>query len=155
MKVSKYISIAEATKSQTAERLGIDNTPGYEELEAMRFVATEYFDPVREHVGGPLAVSSFFRCEALNKAIGGSATSDHVFGRAIDIDADMYGNGTNKQVFDFIRAKGGFDQLIWEFGTKSNPAWVHVGKRKSGNRGQVLRAYKENGKTKYVPFDLY
>lgn len=122
----------------------------------MKYVATAIFDPTREFVGGPLYVSSFFRCEALNTAIGGSRTSDHRFGRAIDIDADPYGGKTNKQVFDFIRENLEFDQLIWEFGTDTNPAWVHVGKRKSGNRGQVLRAFRdERGRTKYTYFDLY
>lgn len=163
-KISKYISLAEATKSQTAVRLGINNMPSDIELSNMQTVANCLFDKVRIYIGSPLYVSSFFRCEALNKAIGGAAKSQHRTGEAIDIDADVYGvqqNGKaldypNQYVFDFIREGMVFDQLIWEFGSTHNPDWVHVSLKRSGNRHQVLRAYRdENGRTRYVPFDLY
>lgn len=136
-KVSKYITLAEATKSQAAIRNGIKNVPGPKELAAMKLVGEKVFDKVREHFGIPLTVSSFYRCPALNKAVKGSATSQHVKGEAIDIDAD--GSPiSNKQVFEYIKANLDFDQLLWEFGDSHNPAWVHVSYKPSGNRKQVL-----------------
>lgn len=152
-RISKYISYAEAIKSQTATRLGISNVPGEQELKAMRNIGTRLFDRVREFVGGPLFVSSFFRCYLLNHAIGGSELSQHRKGEAIDIDAHPYGGKTNAEIFDFIRNELEFDQLIWEFGSTSEPDWVHVSLKLSGkNRKQVLRAYKVNGFTRYEPF---
>lgn len=103
----------------------------------MKLVAETCFEPIRNHFGIPLPVSSFFRCEALNKAIGGSKTSQHCKGEAIDMDAD--GSPiTNKQIFDWAKANLKFDQLIWEYGTSENPAWVHISFSKHGNRNQVL-----------------
>ena len=154
MKISKYLTLAEATKSQTAIRKGIDNMPNADQLLAMKWVASEIFDPVREFVGGPLHASSFFRSPELNAAIGGSSTtSQHMKGEAIDIDCDTYGNGTNKEVFDFIRKKLEFDQLIGEYPNVAGDfAWVHVSLKRSGrNRKQVLIKLKE----KYIPFADY
>lgn len=155
-RVSKYVTFGEAIKSQTAERFNIDNYPDIEDYTRMQNVAKNIFDKVREYIGKPLGVSSFFRSPDLNLAIGGSTTSQHMKGEAIDIDCDMFGNGTNKNVFDFIRNELEFDQLIWEFGSIETPAWVHVSLSFSGkNRKQVLRAYRWNNKTKYEKFDLY
>lgn len=146
MKISKYVSYEESIKSQTAERKGINNQPDTEQTENMKYVAKNVFDKVREYIGGPLYVSSFFRCPALNKAIGGSSTSQHMKGEAIDIDHPKL----NKKVFDYIRKNLEFDQLIWEFGDDDSPAWVHVSLRRDGkNKKEVLIAYSENGKTKY------
>jgi zinc D-Ala-D-Ala carboxypeptidase len=105
-------------------------------------------------VGAPIYVSSFFRSAQVNKAVGGSMTSQHCKGEAIDIDCDVYGNGTNKEVFEYIKNHLPFDQLIWEFGTDENPAWVHVSLRRDNkNRKQVLKAVTQNGRTVYKPFD--
>lgn len=136
-RISKYISYEEATKSQTAIRNKIENKPNGDELMRMRLVASKVFDKVREHFGIPLKVSSFYRCAKLNKAVGGSATSQHMTGEAIDIDADG-SSITNAQVFDYIKNNLEFDQLIWEFGDKKNPAWVHVSYKSKGNRKQIL-----------------
>lgn len=150
MKLSQYVSLSEVTKSDTATKRGIDNSPTPEHLENLKVICTEVFDKVREHFGVPLFISSGYRSAALNKAIGGSATSDHNNGRALDLDQDFRGNGvTNKQVFDYIRQNLDFDQLIWEFGSNDNPDWVHVGYRKGANRKQVLRAKKVGSKTVY------
>lgn len=150
MKLSKYVSLSEVTKSDTATKRGIDNSPTPEHLENLKVICTEVFDKVREHFGVPLFISSGYRSAALNKAIGGSATSDHNNGRALDLDQDFRGNGvTNKQVFDYILQNLDFDQLIWEFGSNDNPDWVHVGYRKGANRKQVLRAKKVGSKTVY------
>lgn len=108
----------------------------------MRLVAEKCFQPLREHFDRPIGISSFYRSPELNKAIGGSKTSDHCKGRAIDIDADIYGGITNKEIFDWLRENVEFDQLISEYGTEDNPAWVHVSYREGENRGMVLRATK-------------
>lgn len=153
MMISRYLSFEEATKSPTAMRLGIDNTPNAKQLENMKYVATEIFDKVRKHIGGPLHASSFFRSEELNAAVPGSSpTSKHVLGEAIDIDCDLYGIGTNLEVFSFIKDNLIFDQLIAEYvDVNGNPAWVHVSKSQGGNRGEVLVKLK----AKYIPFDQY
>jgi zinc D-Ala-D-Ala carboxypeptidase len=151
--ISKYLSLKESTRSKTAERLGIPNIPTPEHLVNMKRIGTQIFDKVRDHIGGPLFVSSFYRSPELNKAIGGSSTtSQHMTGEAMDIDAHNYKFGTNKKVFDYIRTLE-FDQLIWEFGNDQEPDWVHVSLKKSGNRKQVLRAIKINGKTKYINYE--
>lgn len=151
MEISKYVSYLEAVKSNTAVRRGIENTPNEQQLEAMRNVAVSVFDKVREKVGGPLAVTSFFRSPKLNKAIGGSGRSQHCRGEAIDIDCDVFGNGKNSEVFKFIKEELDFDQLIWEFGNDEEPAWVHVSLKLNGqNRKSILKAVRREGKTKYV-----
>jgi hypothetical protein len=153
MKLSKYVSLAEVTRSDTAKRKGIDNSPTDEHMENLKVICEEVFDKVREYFGVPIFVSSGYRSAALNKAIGGSSTSDHNLGRALDLDQDGHGNGvTNADVFKFIKDNLEFDQLIWEFGTDKNPDWVHVGYRKGANRKQILKAIREGGKTKYVPY---
>ncbi len=136
MMISRYISYNEATVSQTAVRKKIENKPSLEQLEQMETVAERVFDVVREHFGVPIRVSSFFRCEALNKAVGGAKNSQHVKGQAID----MQGTGTlsNSAIFKYIKDNMDFDQLIWEFGNDKNPAWVHVSYNKSHNRKQIL-----------------
>lgn len=106
----------------------------------MKLVAENCFEPLRKWWGKPIGISSFYRSTALNKAIGGSSTSQHCKGQAIDIDADMYHNGiTNKMIFDWFLKRGDFDQLIWEYGDELNPAWVHVSYVKRGNRHEVIR----------------
>ena len=154
MKLSKYVSLAEVIRSDTAKRNGIDNSPTAEHLENLKVISEEVFDKVREYFGVTLFISSGYRSAALIKAIGGSATSDHNLGRALDLDQDGHGNGvTNADVFNYIKSNLDFDQLIWEFGTDKNPDWVHVGYRKGENRKQVLEAYRDaNGKTKYKPY---
>jgi hypothetical protein len=151
--ISKHISLKEATKSNTAERLGLDNFPGSEELVNMQALAENIFEPLREFVGGPIYISSFYRSPDLNSAIGGSKRSQHCLGQAIDLD-DVLGNATNEEMFKYIRNNLDFDKLIWEFGTEHNPAWVHVSYRADEpNRGEVLRAKKINGKTTYTYYD--
>lgn len=155
--ISKYVTYVEATKSNTATKLGIDNTPTDIQLERMNYVAENLFDCVREHFGKPLGITSFFRSEKLNVKIGGSRTSQHVLGEAIDIDADIYGGLTNKEIFDYIHDNLEYGQLIWEFGTSIEPAWVHVSLSRSGNKKEALIAYKEanwDGRsiTKYKPY---
>lgn len=156
MKISKYFTYAEATKSQTAVRKGVDNIPDEHQLESMKYLALNILDKVRDFIGNALATTSFFRAPLLNISIGGSRTSQHCKGEAADIDCDVFGYGTNSEVFYYIRDNFIFDQLIWEFGDKNNPAWVHVSVKASGNnRGEVLRVYlTPEGEKRYVLFDL-
>jgi zinc D-Ala-D-Ala carboxypeptidase len=135
--ISKYITYLEATTSQTATRKGIVNTPGDKELINMQLVAIRVFDDVREYFDTPLRVSSFYRSLLLNNSVGGAKTSQHVKGQAIDIQGT--GDISNKMIFEYIKDKLDFDQLIWEFGTDKNPAWVHVSYvSKEKNRKQIL-----------------
>ena len=152
MMLSKNLSLREATKSVTALRLGIENAPDEQVINNLELVATEIFQPLRNHFGVPIAVSSGYRCKELNEAIGGSRTSQHMAGEALDLDADVYGGITNYDIFKYIYTHLEYDQLIWEFGTDLEPAWVHVSyKRGKGeNRNRSLKAYREDGKTTYV-----
>jgi len=136
--ISEHISYEEATKSQTAIRRGIDNTPTPEHLEAMKLVAEKVFEPIRNHFNVPIGISSFYRSKALNKAVGGAASSQHTKGEAIDVDADIFGEITNKMIFDYVRNNLSFDQLIWEYGDNLKPAWVHVSYKAKGNRNMVV-----------------
>ena len=147
--ISKNLSLKEATRSNTARRLGIDNTPDGYAKGNMELLANKIFQPLREWVGGPIRVNSFYRCEELNRAIGGSSRSQHCEGRAIDLD-DIHGHATNAEMFEYIKDNLNFDQLIWEFGDEENPDWIHVSYvSEDQNRNRCLKAYKLNGKTKY------
>ena len=148
--ISKHISHKEGTYSITATRLGLDNDPNDEQLKNMELVAEKVFEPLREWVGGPVKVNSFFRGSKLNKAIGGARKSQHMKGQAMDID-DNYGNATNAEMYHWIKENLDFDHLIWEFGDDDNPNWLHVSYvSKDDNRNRCLKAYKEQGKTKYM-----
>jgi hypothetical protein len=149
MKISKHISEHEGVYSRTALRLDIDNTPEPYHLVNMQVIAEVIFEPLREWVGGPIKINSFYRCKELNSAIGGSAKSQHCEGRAIDLD-DTFGHKTNAEMFNYIKDNLDFDQLIWEFGDDNNPDWVHASYVSvDENRRRCLRAYKSNGKTAY------
>jgi len=149
MKLTSNLNLAEVTKSATATRKGIANTPTATHLIALKEVATNIFQPCREHFGKPLAVTSGYRSEALNEAINGSKRSQHSKGEALDLDADVFGGFSNAELFNYIKNNLDFDQLIWEFGNNNNPAWVHCSYKTQGNRNEVLIAVKTNGKTTY------
>jgi zinc D-Ala-D-Ala carboxypeptidase len=149
-KLSKHVSYKEGVYSRTAERLGLKNDPSDAHLANMKLIAEKVFEPLREHVGGPIKINSFYRGPELNAAIGGSAKSQHCHGQAIDID-DTFGHATNAEMFYWIQQNLDFDQMIWEFGTDENPNWVHVSYvSPEENRKRCLKAYKDNGKTKYM-----
>ena len=148
--ISKHISNKEGVYSRTALRRGIDNTPTEEHKVNMVELAENIFEPLRMYVGGPIKINSFYRSPKLNKAIGGSSKSQHCNGQAIDID-DTFGRMSNAEMYNFIKENLDFDQMIWEFGNDSNPNWVHVSYvSPQDNRNRCLKAYKENGKTKYI-----
>jgi zinc D-Ala-D-Ala carboxypeptidase len=142
-KISEHITLKEASKSQYAERKGIDNTPDEVIIANMQLVAEKCFEPVRQHFGKPIGISSFYRCPSLNLAIGGVANSQHIKGQAIDIDGDIFGHVSNSEIFAWIKANLQFDQLIWEYGNDENPAWVHVSYTSGINRQQVLKLKKK------------
>jgi zinc D-Ala-D-Ala carboxypeptidase len=131
--ISKHITLNEAIESPTALRMNIDNTPTSEVLSNMQYVAENLFEPIRKWYKKPIKINSFFRCVALNKAVKGSASSQHVKGEAIDISG---GNKIeNKKIFDYIVSSGlDFDQVILEFGG----VWVHISLKKEKNRKQIL-----------------
>ena len=154
MQLSKHLSLAEVTRSESAKRRGISNMPTPEHIENFKLLAENIFEPIRNHFGKPIFISSGYRSEALNRVVGGARSSQHCKGEAIDIDMDGNANGvTNKMVFDYIKDNLNFDQLIWEFGTASNPDWVHVSYNSDGKqRKQILRAVKSGRGTYYLPF---
>jgi hypothetical protein len=148
-RISKHISYPEAIHSNTAKRKGIDNTPGETQVEAMKNLAENIFEPLRNWVGGPIKVNSFFRSVTLNESIGGASSSQHCKGQAIDID-DVYGYKSNAEMYNWIKENLNFDQMIWEFGTDMQPNWIHVSYvSEEKNRNKCLKAYKEHGRTKY------
>ncbi len=155
-RLSQHILYTESIRSDAAERLGLDNTPDDEQLEAMQQLADNIFEPLRTYMRRPIAISSFFRSEVVNRTVGGSPTSQHLKGEAIDIHAPAKAEYTNADLFyAIIKLKLPFDQLIWEYGNSLNPDWIHVSYNPHGKqRKAILRAVKENGKTVYKPFKL-
>ena len=150
--ISKHISDKEATKSITALRLGIDNTPNGSAYNNMKTLAANVFEPLREWVGGPIKITSFYRSPELCLAIGSKTSSQHTCknGAAIDID-DIYGYKTNAEMFDYIKDNLEFDQLIWEFGNEDNPDWLHISYVDlEKNRKRILKAVRDQGKVKYI-----
>ena len=152
MQLSKNLALAEVMRSETAKRKGISNMPTPEHIENFKKLAENVFQPIREHFGVPIHISSGYRSKALNTAVGGSLSSQHCSGEAIDIDMDGT-SITNKQIFDFIKENLNFDQMIWEFGTDTNPDWVHVSYESTGKqRKQILKAVRSAKGTAYLPY---
>jgi len=148
-KISEHLSLKEVTKSNTATRLGISNKPTSEHLENLKLIAENIFEPIREHFKKPIGISSGYRSQRLNKAVKGSAISDHCKGKALDIDADIFGGLTNKEIFDYIKDNLEFKQLIWEYGNEENPNWVHVSFDPNNNKKQILKTLKGGGYANY------
>jgi hypothetical protein len=147
MKISEHLDLSELIRSESAKRNGISNMPTEEHIANFKLLAEKVFEPIRNNFRCPIHISSGYRSAELNKCIGGSATSQHCKGQAIDIDMDGTPNGvTNKMVFDYIKDNLEFDQLINEF----DYSWVHVSYSEGKNRGQILKAIKSNGKTSYT-----
>ena len=152
MKLTAHFALSEFTRSESAKREGLDNTPTPEHLENLKTLCEKVLEPIRLKYGS-INISSGYRGKMLNHFIGGSVSSDHCLGRAADIDMDDSGTGvTNTEIFNYIKDNLDYDQLIWEFGTKEKPDWVHVGYRGKDNRKQTLRATKVNGKSHYSPY---
>ena len=148
MNLTKNFSLNELTKSQTAERKGIDNTPSTEHQENLKRLCETILQPIRDHFGQVVSVSSGYRSPELCTAIGSKITSQHARGEAADFE--IFGV-SNKELADWINENRTYDQLILEYWKESDPnsGWVHCSFSLNGNRKQYLRAYKENGSTKY------
>lgn len=155
MKLSPNLTLSEVTDSPMAKRLGISNQPTPEHLENLKKIAEHIFEPIRNHFGVPIYISSGYRSSELNKAIKGSSkTSQHVSGEALDLQQTGKKNKiTNKQVFDFIKDNLPFDQLIAEFPVNGEPDWVHVSYESTGKqRKEILVAKKVKGITEYISY---
>jgi len=147
--ISDHITYVEATNSETAMHFKIKNEPDEKQLSAMALLARMIFEPLRNHFNIAIGISSFFRCEELNNKVGGSASSQHVKGEAMDIDAHVFGGVTNKEIFQYIKNNLNFDQLIAEFpDEEGEPDWVHVSYTDI-NRRQVLVSNRKGNKTVY------
>lgn len=150
MKLSEHLDLSEVTRSESAKRNGISNMPTPEHIENFKLLAEKIFEPIRNHFNVPIRISSGYRSKELNAKIGGSKSSQHCKGEAIDIDMDST-SITNKEIFEYIKNNLPFDQLIYEFGNADSPDWLHVSYVPNG-RKQVLKAFKINGQTKYFPY---
>ena len=150
MNLTKNFSLVELTKSQTAERKGIDNTPSPTHQATLQSLCTHILQPIRDHFSRVVSVSSGYRSVDLCVAIGSSTGSQHAKGEAADFE--IFGI-SNKELADYINENLDYDQLILEYWKESDPnsGWVHCSYKSEGNRKQYLRAYKENGSTKYEP----
>lgn len=141
---------AELIRSARAEALGIDNTPTAQHEANLRALAWTILWPLREALGGPIRITSGYRSAALNRKIqGSSATSQHMLGQAADIVSG--GGFTNAAMFHYLRQSLPYDQLIWEYGTKKEPAWVHVSYRPNP-RGIVMVTTGTPEKPSYGPW---
>lgn len=151
MQISKHFSLAELTRSQTAQRKGIGNMPTPEHVQNLELLCNEVLEPLRTLYGKPIRISSGYRSEALNKAVGGSAASHHCSGMAVDIDQGSAQE--NMRIFNLLKAFGYFTQLIFEFGTlEHGPDWVHVSYEKDDLKREKLRALRVNNKTQYLKY---
>ena len=151
MKLTENFSLNELTKSQTAERKGIDNTPSTEHQDNLKSLCEMILQPIRDHFGQVVSVSSGYRSPELCVAIGSSTKSQHASGCAADFE--IFGV-SNKELADYINENLDYDQLIleyWKGEDEPNSGWVHCSYTNGSNRKQYLRAYKENGSTKYEP----
>lgn len=129
----KYFTIKELTKSLTADVKGIDNTPTPEIERNLTMLVDNVLDPLREIYGKPITVNSGYRCPKVNKAVGGSATSDHVKGFAADITGGS--KEENERLFNIIKHNFHFSQLIDE----KNFSWVHVSYNPNNLKNQTLK----------------
>ena len=151
MNLSANFKLMELIKSEAATRLDIDNTPSEEQIESLRLLCENILQPVRDHFGKPVKISSGFRCAELNSspAVGGSKTSDHCKGQAVDFEIDGV---SNPELAEWISQNCKYTQLILEFYVQgqSNSGWVHVSYDPNNLKNQELTAVKVAGKTQYL-----
>ena len=150
MKLSNNFSLKELTASQTAERKGIDNAPSPTHQANLKSLCASILQPVRDHFGQVVSVSSGYRSQELCLAIGSKITSQHAKGEAADFE--IFGV-SNKELADWIHYNLNYDQLILEYWKESDPnsGWVHCSYSENQKRRQYLKAFKSNGSTKYEP----
>lgn len=158
MKLSKNFTLRELTESTTATRLGIDNSPDAQQISNLAELCENVLQPIRDRIGKPIRVTSGFRNVETNRAIGGSTTSDHCRGCAVDVKLIVDGENVSEIIYHTLLAMDiPFKQMIWEFGDRfedekmgQTPQWVHIAYDKSNNKRQTLEAYKTNNQTKYT-----
>lgn len=146
MKLSEHVTVEEFVNSPTATNRGISQTMDSTTTQKAKDLCENVFEPIRAYVGRPIAINSGYRSPALNRAVGGAMSSQHVRGEAMDLDL------TDRDLFEWIIDNVDFDQLIFEGGTEDRANWFHISYRKGNNRKQVLRMFKKGGKTTYVPY---
>jgi hypothetical protein len=144
--LSKHVTMEEFCYSPTAIKKGINNSMGLIAIDKAMQLCENVFEPIRKHLNAPIKISSGFRCEQLNKLIGGASGSQHTKGEAFDLEL------TNRKLFDWILKNVEFDQAIYEFGNDVHANWFHISYRKGNNRKQALRAIKIGGKTQYISY---
>jgi uncharacterized protein YcbK (DUF882 family) len=144
--LSKHVTMEEFCYSPTAIKKGINNSMGLIAINKAIQLCENVFEPLRKHLNAPIKISSGFRCEQLNKLIGGASGSQHTKGEAFDLEL------TDRKLFDWILKNLEFDQAIYEFGNDAHANWFHISYRKGNNRKQALRAIKIGGKTQYIPY---
>ena len=145
--LSKHVTMEEFCYSPTAIKKGINNSMGLIAIDKAIQLCENVFEPLRKHLNAPIKISSGFRCEQLNKLIGGASGSQHTKGEAFDLEL------TDRKLFDWIIDNIEVDQLIFEFGDENNASWFHISYRKGNNRNQHLRAIKVAGKTQYIKYN--
>jgi len=150
MNLTKNFTLEEMTKSETALRHGMDNTPGENEIGNLKLLCEKVLQPVRDHFGKGVKVNSGFRHPDVNAKVGGSRTSDHTRGQACDIEIPGV---PNAELAEWIRDNLEYRQLILEFYTPGVPdsGWVHVSYVAEDNKKEVLTATRKDGKTVYLP----
>jgi len=155
-KVSENITWAQAIRSATADKNGINNYFTPDQLARMTVLANKVYEPMVAHFGKPIYISSFFRNKKVNELIGGATNSQHMAnsGAAMDLDGDMTPGVTNKDIFIYLQYHSDFDQLILEnVKPDGSVAWVHVSYKEGANRKEMLRMIIVDGHSTYERFD--
>ena len=154
MKLSDHLSLSEVIRSESAKRHGIENMPTAEHIENFKKLAENVFEPIRNHFGVPVHISSGYRSAELNALTpGASKTSDHCQGKAVDLDQDGHAHGlTNNEVFHWAIANLKFKQVIAEYPVNGQLSWVHISYDENNLKNEVLICVKNNGKPQYLPY---
>lgn len=138
MKLTEHFTLAEFVRSETADRKHIDNTPTPDVIENLRALCRDVLEPARLAFGAPIYITSGYRCPALNKAVGGKPTSQHLRGEAADLQ--VRGIDNLRKLYRLIKDHGVFDQLLYE-SNKAGVRWIHVSYKQGGNRRQAIDNY--------------
>lgn len=154
MKLSAHLSLSEVIRSESAKRNGISNMPIPQHIENFKLLAEKVFEPVRLHFGCPIHISSGYRSKELNEiTVGASKTSDHCFGRAIDIDQDGHNSSvSNNDIFHWVIKNLKFKQVIAEYPTNGMLSWVHISYDEANLKNEILICVRKDGKPHYLPY---
>lgn len=153
MKLTKNFALSELIEAGSARRLGLEEqfNPPADIICNLNNLAKNVLQPLRDAVGHSIQVTSGYRSPKVNKAVGGATNSDHLYGMAADIQLWIDGKNRNQLLFDTVlKLKLPFRQMIDEFGSETEPAWIHISFKEGDNKRECLRARKVNGKTVYT-----